>query len=699
MKETVIDIDAFLSGSQAKNSTNENQQVIDIDSFLSGHYKQNPENETQETSLKRLGKMPLAGAASTIEGMINVPSYILDMMMPIVIERLNEVYKASEPKPIPASHDFMRTNAISEGVQKVLGEDLTPRTTKEKVAHGIGEFLVGFPGGGNLVAKTATATAKNIAKKSASHIGEAAAISGAIHGTPRITQEGSASGMAEDLVKGIAGGTAFGAGKALLNPKQTLAHVSTLGAKPAEDVLKIAEENSIDLPVNVGLNSSPLNAMTNLLKHSPFSAEKFKESFTRANTQILNAIRKQLDKLGPDVAPSAAGHDFNQFLKSQEKEVNKEVSKMYDEARKHLNPKDAVNITNTQETVNAMKDILNRDIKSPQTQKVTNVVAKLAQSWGILPKNIKLPKNWDNEEISPKILNQIIKAFEKETPVIPIQKLMAAKTEIGNILKHKQDVVGMERWLKSIQRSISEDISTTTNSKFKESQKLADKFYQENYASRFKEDLTNSVLNGSPPLYIYEKLKTAESVRTLEKIAGAEPKARQMVDALKKAKAREVFNNTIKEDGIHAGNYSKIFNKNEVNQEYLKELLGQDVYRNLNKLSKITSAMSKAGQDMLNTSSTAYTQQYINTLSKIGSGLAGAVMLSVGATKTLGAGAATVGVNQYLSRLLVDPEYVKLARQFAIYNSLGKPQLSVFRNLVNRAALISRHEINEENKD
>jgi hypothetical protein len=207
------------------------------------------------------------------------------------------------------------------------------------------------------------------------------------------------------------------------------------------------------------------------------------------------------------------------------------------------------------------------------------------------------------------------------------------------------------------------------------------------------------VLTGEAPTYIFDSLKDANSVNILEKVAGNSPQAKQIVDALKKAKAREVFNNAFKEEGIHAGNYSKIFNKNETNQEYLKSLLGNKTYKNLKELSRITSATSKAGQEMLNTSSTAYTQQYINTLSKLGSGAAGAIMLSVGSIKTLGAGVGAIAANRYLSKLLVDDEYVRLARQFAMQNARGKPQFSTFKNLSDRAAVILRSEINREGEN
>ena len=117
--------------------------------------------------------------------------------------------------------------------------------------------------------------------------------------------------------------------------------------------------------------------------------------------------------------------------------------------------------------------------------------------------------------------------------------------------------------------------------------------------------------------------------------------------------------------------------------------------------------MSKSGQEMLNTSSTAYTQQYINTMSKLGisvrSAVGGAILgtfaPSIIGLKTLGAAGAGIATNNYLSRLLVDEKYVLLSRQFALQNAKGKPRLSTFKSLANRASIILRSEIGKEKEN
>ena len=131
-----------------------------------------PERNVPETNTpSRLAKMPIAGAANAVETMVNIPSSILNLMVPIVSERLNKAIpkdskwhnnpmlltELSEDAFINPSYD--KTDLITKGVAKVLGEDLKPKTAAEEIAYGAGEFAVPIPGlgvaskGGKIVSK------------------------------------------------------------------------------------------------------------------------------------------------------------------------------------------------------------------------------------------------------------------------------------------------------------------------------------------------------------------------------------------------------------------------------------------------------------------------------------------------------------------------------------------------------------------
>lgn len=507
-----------------------------------------------------------------------------------------------------------------------------------------------------------------LGKASAESVGSATAL----HTLPNITEEGS---FGEDLAKTLIGAKAGNAAAhipKLLPTTKNAARMAAMGSNPNTEVLDLAKKHHVDLPVNVGMNSTPLNWLSNVLSKSVFSSKKFKESLQKSNQSMLNAVKKNIDTLGVNNSePSAAAREFNHFLSREEKEAKALVNKHYDEARNLLKPNDAVIPTHTIKTIDEMREILGRDIKSPSTHKIAGYVTQLANAWGILPKNLKLPAGFKAEDLTPVQLKVVMNAFQNNAKKIPLEKLDGVRKEIGNILGHKEEVRGMEAWLKSLRNSITQDLESSSNQTYVNKLKEANTFYKNSYANRFKEDIAESILTGSEPLYTYSKLNNVNNLALLEKVAGGSPKAKEVLDALKKTKVREVFNNAFKEEGLQVGNFARVFDKNEVNQEFLRGLVGKESYKNLREISKIAKAQIDSGKELLNTSSTAYVTSDLEKISKLGTETTAALIglfsgnpaITLG---SLGTAGARLAVPNLISRLISNPEFVKQARAFAI---------------------------------
>ncbi len=92
-----------------------------------------------------------------------------------------------------------------------LGKEYEPTTTGGKVRAGIGDFLVPDPnlplGGYGIYGAGKKGLAKMVGKETALATG----MSSAIHGMPRLSQEGTGAGVAEDIGKGILGAGAVNA--------------------------------------------------------------------------------------------------------------------------------------------------------------------------------------------------------------------------------------------------------------------------------------------------------------------------------------------------------------------------------------------------------------------------------------------------------------------------------------------------------
>lgn len=552
------------------------------------------------------------------------------------------------------------------GISQLMGEIASPMP---------GELIKGVTQAPALIAKGVKAI-PSVAKKLGTRLAESLGAATGIKELPNISEEGS---LPETIGKAVIGSTvARGATHLpkLIPTQKNLARAVSLGAKPNEALFNLAEKQGIELPINVGMDSRPLNFATNYASKTMFSSQDFRESIKRADKSVLKSVTEKLDTLGEkNIPPSEASQQFKDFLSKQEKEVNEVVSKQYDKARESLKPTDSVVPAHTIKTVQAMKDILESPVKDKSTKAVAKVVLDLADSWGMTPKDVsKQIRMGKGQEVveNPKIIEMVLKQMEKSSHrAIPLAELDIVRSQIGKILGHKQEVYGMEKWLKGLQNSIAKDLETSTNKEYVSSLRKAHDFYRESYASRFREDLAQSILEGKEPLYTYSQLNDTHALKTLEKIAGESHGAKGIVDSLKKAKLREMLNNAITPEGVKTGNFARMFDKNEVGQEFLKELLGTEAYNGMKDIASIMREQQAAGREVLNTSGTAYTQSDLKTLGKFGSAAAGAITALFATNPTLGAAglgsaATTIGATNYLSRLMADPVFVKQARAFAI---------------------------------
>lgn len=542
-----------------------------------------------------------------------------------------------------------------------------------------------------------------LARKLGTRLAESTGATAAIKGAPQVTEEDSAFHIPEMMAKGVIGGLAgrgavAGAMHApkLIPTKKNLARAASLFSDPNEELFHLAEKQGVELPPNVGMNSRPLNLMSNYFSKSIFASKKLKESIKNADKSMLKAAQDKMDMLGTkNVEPSTASSQFKDFLVQEEKVANEGIKEAYNANRALIKPEDTVIPTNTKQTVMAMKHILEVPVKDADTKMVSKIVLDLATDWGILPKNITKQVRLGNAEKvleNPENMKEVIKAIQKsmvnetlETgkpfqKAIPVQQLDTVSNMLGSIIGNKQ-VFGMKKWLVGLKKSVDKDLGSSSNKAYVKGLKEADELYKTTYASRFKEDLAHSIMTGEEPLFTYNQLNDTHTLQVLEKIAGESPQAKELVNSLKKAKIREIFNKAYTAEGVQTGNFSRIFDKNEVSQEFLKELFGHEAYKGMSDLASIMKEQQAAGREILNTSGTAYTTSDFKILGKFGAATVGAIGYLFGANPTvavagLGTAVGAAAAIHGMSRLLADPAFVKQARAFAIARKNGNTKYS-----------------------
>lgn len=589
------------------------------------------------------------------------------------------------------------TKKASEVFHNLTGIPTPPEGSEPSGWETMGQFLSPVPGLSKIVnpVKHGIKAASKAAGRAAV---ESAGMAGALHELPNISEKGSAL---EDIAKTIIGGKAArgaigltkGIGKAIVSPKETLAKVAAYGTDPNIAALKLAEKHGIELPVNVGMRSGPLNWVSNALSNTIFSSNKYKNIMQRANDSMVKAVKKSTDRLGvKDIDVETASSTLKEFITAEEKVAKKIKQNAYDAATALLKEGDTVVPKHTAEVIDAMKEILERTIKSPETRATTVHVLKIAKDWGLIPKNIKLGKDFEALADNPASMRKVVAALKKTPNAVPVQSLEGVRTELGNILKHKQQVLGMEGWLQALKIAAGKDLDTAGNQAYRNARKNAHATYVEVYANRFKESIAKSMITGDAPLYAFEQLKNIKNLRILEKIAGESPKARAIVDALKKAKVREIFHKAITEEGIKTGNFAHIFESTEVKKGFLKELLGPESYKEMSDISKIMREMMDSGREILNTSKTSHVTADFKTLAKLKVEVSAALIGLWSGNYSMAFGAAAsaatrIAVPNLMSRLLADPEFIKMARAFAMARKNGNMAYSgrLLENMGKRA--------------
>lgn len=583
--------------------------------------------------------------------------------------------------------DAVVTRPLSEGIPEYekeipesigLGQQYEPgkSDTLGKVFQTTGEFLTPLPipglGYANVGRKLATQGVKGAAKQLTKEAALAGSAATAIKASPRISEEGTASGIVEDFAKGLFGIKAADSivQKNLLKtiaraPKNIGLSAATVRAKPNERVFELAKEHNVELPFNVGMRSGPMNFMANNYLKSMFTSSVYEDALRNANESIVSAVKRNIDELGPStLKPSESSGEYRRFIKQEEDDAEKASAELYDIASKSLKKGDSVRPLNTAKFIGNMEEMLNRDIQSPATKKVANIVGSLSESWGISPPG----KTLKQLESNPKLIEAYLKEFKNQLPNIPIENLIGIRKELGTITKFDPTIKGSESYLNGLRSAIDKDIETMSNKEFLSQWRNANSVFRTSVADRFRGDIARSLLSHDMPTEAYSLLNSPANVRELEKISGKSEKSKEIFDSLKKAKVRDIFSTALQDESLRVSPFINVFNRKEKNAELLESLIGKPQFKKLSEISEIAEEFKHARQDLLNTSGTAIAASDISKAEKLVKGTLGSIF-NASAGYALGdvTGAMTgVLMPNLISRLVASPKFVNEARAYAI---------------------------------
>lgn len=584
------------------------------------------------------------------------------------------------PEEIKTSTPDEDIGVISEELPEAigLGKQYEPpeKDTLGKVIQTTGELVAPIPvpglGYANVAKKLGTKGLKAASNALGKEVAMSTGAATAMKATPRLTEEGTPIGTIEDFAKGLFGIKAADklVQKNVLKvaaraPKNAFMGVATATAKPNERALGLAKEHGVVLPFNVGMRSRPMNFVANNYLKSMFTSGVYEDVLKNSNESMVNTVKRNIDELGPStLKPSEASGEYRRFIQSEEKSAEEAVGQLYEKASKLLKKGDSVKPINTAKFIGNMEEMLSRDIQSPATKKVANIVGNLAESWGIAPPG-KTLKQLEN---NPKLIGAYLSQFKKHIPEISVEKLIGVRKELGTITNFDPTIKGSESYLNGLKSVIDKDIETMKNKEFLSEWRNANSVFKNDVADRFRGDIARSLLSHEIPTEAYSLLNSPANVRELEKIAGKSPKSKEIFDALKKAKVREIFSTSLQDESLRVSPFINIFNRKEKNAELLESLIGKPQFKKLSEIAEIAQEFKHANQELLNTSGTAIASSDIAKAEKLVKGTLGSIF-NAGAGYAIGnAAGATIGVAMpnLISRLVSNPKFVNEARAYAI---------------------------------
>jgi hypothetical protein len=592
---------------------------------------------------------------------------------------------------------------LPELIDKIAGRDLTPKDTIGKVVQGTGQFFAPMPIPGAGAAMFEAKTAKGAASAITKELLPAAGASAAIHATPKLFDEQSPAGFAEDLVKTIIGakagmkaagtseviakrldnlvkregviGAAIGAAKEGVSalkeiPGKAAAKVASLGSAPKQAILDLAKKYDIDLPFNVGTDGRWQNfSANNIFNKSIFTSKVYETVVKNADEKMIKVVDEAIDSLGSsNLKPTEASIAYKDFLKEEAKTVYETKEKLYDEAKKFLTKEDVIVPSNADKAItNILEELKKSDTKSSSTQEVYKKLEDLGKKWGIIPET---PSNSGLKDSMYDMTKLMEKLKSNKTP-IDIERLIASRSELMKDYKHDPQVSGSKALLKGVAKAIDKDILSSTNKNFVTARKEADAFYKLEVKDRVQSDIAKAIMKGDAPELAYSYMTNIPNIDLIEKIAGKSAKGVEVFNSLKKAKVREILSKAFETDGsLKTGNFASSFKK-EAGQELIERLVGKTEYTKLKDIAEIASEYSRSGKQLLNTSGTALTSSELGKVEAILGGVSGLFGIA-GNPGTLLPGIGYAGTVNIGSRLLADPKFVNQMHAYAMAAKAGK---------------------------
>lgn len=576
------------------------------------------------------------------------------------LENLRELWKNPEKIEQEITHE-----PIDIGVrglaERATGLELHPEGILEKAANWIG-FLKEPKKWLNLVKsgltpKEIVKTIAPSATETLRGVGAGIALQAAEEG-----EYGPIGTIAAAVIGDIAGMGVAGAAKSVkkffTQPKKVLAETAAKftpkeKVELQKDIIKEFRDAGIQADLGTLTDSNLVKWTQARLSQSGLTGKSLSEFRDKITNQIKEEYKVLADSLGEAkyLSTHEAGEATREGMKAIREADLATTRNLYTSARQSLKPGAVVESYNLAKAVeNLEKSLKPGSIKSTEQQAVLSTLDNLRKDIFTSEGKVKLASVEDlmNNKVA---LNDIIN-YEVQGGAKQLLKNVVAEIDRAIISHGKQNIPFVRNYI-------------SANKKFSE------------HAKTFRNKTAKQLIDIENPAQILNKMNSVHGIRSIGKILNKTPEGKNLFNNLKRHQLEEVVGKNLVDSTtkqVKLGTFSKLLEKGK-NKEIIKEILGPQNFKRLERLQKNAGRLADAANKFYNASQSGVAVTDAAILAK---GLGDiANMLSGNPWPIVKTSGGIFGARK-LSGLLADPEFLKLTEEVILASEKGsKEQLVI----------------------
>lgn len=489
-----------------------------------------------------------------------------------------------------------------------------------------------------------------------------------------------------DILGGGAIPAAKAAGKAFRHPVETArqlgAKAVTLGTRLSgqeklalqKDLIESFRKAGIQADVGTLTDSNLVKSMQARLSQSGLVGRALDELKTNMTNDIVSKYKELADQLGE--AKFSTIHEAGQALQEMTRGIRDldlgETRQIYDKVRQSAkNPNAQVHPERLIEAVKHLEENLKPGtLKSAGQKAVLDYIEKLKAD--IMDENGHLKLAKVNDLMNNKIaLNDII-SYEVQGGAKQLLKPLVGEIDRAILQHGRHDAAFAKNYVEA-------------NKRFSQ------------HAKTFRNKRIDQILRGQDPTSLMNKMNTVQGIRDIKNALNKTPEGRKLFNDLKRFKFDQIiFNNMI--DGatnqLKFGKFSNILEKGS-NRAIIQEIMGPTSFKRLVGLQKATGKIAESAQKFFNASKSGVVAGDAVVIVKALTDLSS---LFAGNPWPLLRTAGGITGARYLSKLLADPEFLRLVEE-SILMAPGKVNVPKMTNLMERLDKSIRSAIVEAPKE